>query len=80
MPISNGSCPHACIERQLSQCLYRTAAAQMPVQVRAITLLLPEQFHAFSAARYDRTHHIAPHDDRAYTPVQLDTGAPQQWE
>lgn len=42
--------------------------------VRVVGLLLPGQLNAFSAARYDRTHHIAPHDDRAYTPVQLDTG------
>ena len=32
------------------------------------------QLNAFSAARYDTAHHIAPHDDRAYTPVRLDTG------
>jgi Rps23 Pro-64 3,4-dihydroxylase Tpa1-like proline 4-hydroxylase len=35
---------------------------------------VPDQFNAFSAARYETDHHIAPHDDRAYTPVQLDTG------
>lgn len=43
--------------------------------LRAFSLLAPDQLHAFSAARYERGHHIAPHDDRAYTPVRLDTGA-----
>ncbi|KAI7835681.1 hypothetical protein COHA_010420 [Chlorella ohadii] len=42
--------------------------------LRAFSLLAPEQFNAFSAARYETDHHIAPHDDRAYTPVQLDSG------
>ncbi len=42
--------------------------------LRAFSLLRPGQLNAFSAARYERDHHIAPHDDRAYTPVLLDTG------
>lgn len=42
--------------------------------LRVFTLLLPDQLHALSAARYLRSDGIAPHDDRAYTPVQLDTG------
>lgn len=42
--------------------------------LRAFSLLAPDQFNTFSAARYETDHHIAPHDDRAYTPVQLDTG------
>lgn len=30
--------------------------------------------------RYERGHHIAPHDDRAYTPVRMDTGGRHhQW-
>ncbi|PSC76917.1 cupin superfamily subfamily [Micractinium conductrix] len=48
--------------------------AALKALLRAFTLLRPEQLNAFSAARYDRGHHIAPHDDRAYTPVKLDTG------
>ncbi|GAB4812976.1 hypothetical protein N2152v2_000022 [Parachlorella kessleri] len=50
------------------------ASAIIDAVVRVIGLLLPGQLNAFSAARYDASHHIAPHDDRAYTPVQLDTG------
>lgn len=42
--------------------------------LRAFSLICPDQLNAFSAARYERGHHIAPHDDRAYTPVRLDTG------
>jgi hypothetical protein len=43
--------------------------------LRAFTLLLPGELSTFSAARYERTHGIAPHDDRAYTDVRLNTGA-----
>ena len=50
-------------------------AEALEALLRAFTLLVPDQFNAFSAARYERGHHIAPHDDRAYTPVRLDTGA-----
>jgi hypothetical protein len=42
--------------------------------LRAFTVLLPDHLSAISAARYERDHHIAPHDDRAYTPVLLDSG------
>ncbi len=51
------------------------ASAIVDAVVRVISLLLPGQLNAFSAARYDTSHHIAPHDDRAYVPVQLDTGS-----
>lgn len=37
---------------------------------RLFTLLRPDSLHAFSAARYCRSDHIAPHDDRAYTQVR----------
>ncbi|KAL4418797.1 hypothetical protein ABPG77_010206 [Micractinium sp. CCAP 211/92] len=50
------------------------ADEQLQALLRAFTLLLPDQLNAFSAARYERGHHIAPHDDRAYTPVMMDTG------
>jgi hypothetical protein len=43
-------------------------------RLRIFSLLLPEHYDAFSAARYERDHHIAPHDDRAYTQVRLDGG------
>jgi hypothetical protein len=39
--------------------------------LRLFTALMPDQFSTFSAARYDQSHHIAPHDDRAYTEVGL---------
>lgn len=35
--------------------------------LRVFTLLFPDAYCTFSAARYDQSHHIAPHDDRAYT-------------
>ncbi len=44
---------------------------------RLFTLLRPDSLHAFSAARYCRSDHIAPHDDRAYTQVR-GCGAPLQ--
>jgi hypothetical protein len=37
--------------------------------LRLFSALLPAQYSTFSAARYDAAHHIAPHDDRAYTEV-----------
>ena len=49
-------------------------SAALEALLRAFSLLLPDQFNAFSVARYERGHHIAPHDDRAYTPVMLDSG------
>ncbi|KAG2442500.1 hypothetical protein HXX76_002586 [Chlamydomonas incerta] len=42
--------------------------------IRLFTLVRPEGLHAFSAAKYCKRDHIAPHDDRAYTQVQLDSG------
>ncbi|GFR40917.1 hypothetical protein Agub_g1573, partial [Astrephomene gubernaculifera] len=42
--------------------------------VRFFSLVRPGALHAFSAAKYVKSDHIAPHDDRAYTQVQLDTG------
>jgi hypothetical protein len=41
---------------------------------RAVSQLLPEAFSTFSGARYQRTNFIEPHDDRAYTSVQLEDG------
>ncbi|PNW85431.1 hypothetical protein CHLRE_03g186100v5 [Chlamydomonas reinhardtii] len=42
--------------------------------IRLFTLVRPEALHAFSAAKYCKRDHIAPHDDRAYTQVRLDSG------
>lgn len=43
--------------------------------LRVFTLLLPETLQVFSAAKYSKSDHIAPHDDRAYVPIHLeDTG------
>lgn len=36
---------------------------------RVFSLLLPDSLHTFSAAKYCQNHHIALHDDRAYTKV-----------
>lgn len=52
----------------------KAAGPALEAAIRALTLLRPGQLHAFSAARYDARHHIAPHDDRAYTPVRMETG------
>lgn len=41
---------------------------------RVLSLLAPEHFYTFSAAKYVYGHHIEPHDDRAYADVQMDTG------
>jgi hypothetical protein len=38
--------------------------------LRIFAVLLPDKLNSFSAARYDASHHIAPHDDRAYTDVR----------
>lgn len=40
--------------------------------LRIFTLLYPDALNAFSAAKYEGGDHIAPHDDRAYTPVVMD--------
>eukprot|EP00887_Chlorella_sp_A99_P003532 scaffold7.g3532.t1 len=50
------------------------AGAELDIVLRALAALVPGQYNAFSAGRYDAGHHIDPHDDRAYTPVMLDTG------
>ena len=43
--------------------------------LRVFTILLPEHLNVFSAAKYQRSDRIAPHDDKAYTPIQMeDTG------
>lgn len=42
---------------------------------RALALLRPGELHSFSAAKYQTSHHIAPHDDRAYTDVKMDNGS-----
>ncbi|KAG2448268.1 hypothetical protein HYH02_006852 [Chlamydomonas schloesseri] len=42
--------------------------------IRLFTLVRPEALHAFSAAKYCKRDHIAPHDDRAYTQVRMDSG------
>ncbi|GLC38925.1 hypothetical protein PLESTB_000462000 [Pleodorina starrii] len=42
--------------------------------VRLFSLVRPDSLNAFSAAKYCKQDHIAPHDDRAYTQVQLDNG------
>ncbi|KAK2080882.1 hypothetical protein QBZ16_000736 [Prototheca wickerhamii] len=43
--------------------------------LRVFPVLLPGfEFSTFSAARYDKGHHIAPHDDRAYVAVQCEDG------
>lgn len=49
-------------------------APQLEPLIRLFSLISPEQFHAFSAAKYVATDHIEPHDDKAYTDVQLDNG------
>ncbi|KXZ57006.1 hypothetical protein GPECTOR_1g909 [Gonium pectorale] len=41
---------------------------------RLFSLVRPGALNSFSAARYCRSDHIAPHDDRAYTQVRLDNG------
>jgi len=35
---------------------------------------MPENLATFSAGKYEKSHHIAPHDDRAYTDVLMDGG------
>ena len=44
-------------------------AADLQAVFRVLGLLLPESLNTFSAAKYCKQHHIAPHDDRAYTQV-----------
>jgi hypothetical protein len=46
-------------------------AANLQAVFRVLGLLLPESLNTFSAAKYSKQHHIAPHDDRAYTQVML---------
>lgn len=43
--------------------------------LRVFMLLLPEHLNVFSAAKYQRSDRIAPHDDKAFTPIRMaDTG------
>ncbi|GIL72735.1 hypothetical protein Vretimale_4446 [Volvox reticuliferus] len=42
--------------------------------VRLFSLVRPGSLNSFSAAKYCKTDHIAPHDDRAYAQVKLDSG------
>lgn len=62
-------------ENNITHCFWsnKTASSLQPVY-RALALLLPNSLNTFSAARYNETHHIAPHDDRAYTEVLMDDG------
>ncbi len=39
--------------------------------LRAVAAVLPGELSSFSAARYGLSHHIVPHDDRAYTEATL---------
>ncbi|PNH05048.1 hypothetical protein TSOC_008726 [Tetrabaena socialis] len=45
-----------------------------PCRRRLFSLLRPGALCSFSAAKYCKSDHIAPHDDRAYTQVRLDSG------
>lgn len=51
-----------------------SAALGLEQLFRLFHLLLPEELNTFSIARYTQGHHIAPHDDRAYTDVQMEDG------
>ncbi|DBA99894.1 TPA: hypothetical protein ACH3X1_013780 [Trebouxia sp. C0004] len=51
-----------------------SAAPGLKQLFRLFHLLLPEELYTFSVARYTQGHHIAPHDDRAYTDVQMEDG------
>lgn len=51
------------------------ARSPLAALLRVFPVLLPDEpYSTFSAARYDCSHHIDPHDDRAYTQVQRDDG------
>lgn len=41
---------------------------------RLLLMLLSDRLHTFSAARYEATHHIEPHDDRQYSKVMMNDG------
>jgi len=41
---------------------------------RLFSMVQPGELHTFSAAKYQKNHHIAPHDDRAYTNVRMENG------
>eukprot|EP01121_Diplochlamys_sp_Union-15-3_P022170 TRINITY_DN9360_c0_g1_i4.p1 TRINITY_DN9360_c0_g1~~TRINITY_DN9360_c0_g1_i4.p1 ORF type:complete len:224 (+),score=42.17 TRINITY_DN9360_c0_g1_i4:50-721(+) len=49
----------------------------VPELCRVISILLPGELNTFSAAKYEKTHHIMPHDDRAYTDVLMEDGTIQ---
>ena len=50
-------------------------AANLSNIFRAIGILQPGHLSTFSAGKYERSNHIEPHDDRAYTNVMLEDGA-----
>lgn len=50
------------------------AAPGLEQLFRLFSLLLPEELNSFSVARYTHGHHIATHDDRAYTDVIMEDG------
>jgi hypothetical protein len=50
---------------------------QLESVYRALALLRPGELHSFSAAKYQSSHHIAPHDDKAFTNCKMDDGSIQ---
>lgn len=42
--------------------------------LRVFSAIRPGELNAFSAGKYERSHMIAPHDDRAYTDCVMDDG------
>ncbi|KAL3142973.1 hypothetical protein ABBQ38_003255 [Trebouxia sp. C0009 RCD-2024] len=52
-----------------------SAAPGLEQLLRLFLVLMPEELHTFSVARYTQGHHINSHDDRAYTDVQMEDGS-----
>uniref|UniRef100_A0A7S1IN91 Prolyl 4-hydroxylase alpha subunit domain-containing protein n=1 Tax=Eutreptiella gymnastica TaxID=73025 RepID=A0A7S1IN91_9EUGL len=50
-------------------------ARGLPDFFRVLSLLLPESLWTMSTAKYVQSNHIEPHDDRAYTNVQMEDGS-----
>ncbi len=48
--------------------------ADLEPLLRVFSLLDEDALCTFSAARYDRTHHIVAHDDRQHVDMMLDSG------
>lgn len=46
----------------------------LDIILRMFSILLEDQLSVFSAGKYGKADHIAEHDDKAFTDVQLDTG------